>query len=560
MEGAPIKRFINIAMLVFTALIIIKCANQLPPSGGDVDRIPPEVVYAYPQTGTTNFADNRLIIEFSEYVDRRSVQDAVFISPAVEGGIEYDWGGQELEIIFEEPLKENTTYTVTIGTDVKDINNNNNMAEAFTIAFSTGDEIDKGSISGLILDDAAAGALIYAYVVDSDTLNPLEDKPGYISQVGPKGKYAIPGLGEGTYRLFAVKDDLRNLIYEIEDDSYGAPHKEILITEDDTTFTGLNFRLTKEDTSKPFISNVTMTDRYHFYVEFTEHIDSSKIAADDFYIYDSTNNIRYGFAYLYAGNKGGDKLYLALGDTLAEPDNIYLINETLTDMRGNRTGAQSYPVAYNESPDTSAPKVIKTETEYDRKVDFENPWLLFRFDDGFDTTLAKQGIVLTDLKDNEIGSDISFPDDGSFLIESNSDLKPNAGYKVDIELANIVDAAGNSADTLYRYEFTTVNELDFSGLSGRVNAAAGNDVYVVINKADKESNTYKTKSVNNSFNFPRVVPGKYVIWSFIDADSSGNYSYGSIMPFEPSDKFVVYPDTVNLRARWPVGDVTIDYD
>ena len=43
--------------LFFLALIfLISCANQLPPGGGEVDSIPPEIISSYPENGTTNFA------------------------------------------------------------------------------------------------------------------------------------------------------------------------------------------------------------------------------------------------------------------------------------------------------------------------------------------------------------------------------------------------------------------------------------------------------------------------------------------------------------------------
>ena len=89
----------TIAFLFF-ALIFFRCANQLPPTGGVIDKIPPEIIEVSPANGTVNFDGNSVEITFSEYVDKRSVQNSVFISPAVEGEIEYDWSGKSLEIIF----------------------------------------------------------------------------------------------------------------------------------------------------------------------------------------------------------------------------------------------------------------------------------------------------------------------------------------------------------------------------------------------------------------------------------------------------------------------------
>ncbi len=74
-------------------MILIRCANQLPPPGGEPDNIPPIIVEVYPADGTINFDENYFELEFSEYVDKRSVTDAIFISPFIEGALEYSWNG-----------------------------------------------------------------------------------------------------------------------------------------------------------------------------------------------------------------------------------------------------------------------------------------------------------------------------------------------------------------------------------------------------------------------------------------------------------------------------------
>ena len=179
---SKLKYFLIAALL----LIIIRCAHQLPPDGGPVDKTPPEIIRVFPEDGSINFDEDYLEIEFSEYVDNRSVQDAIFISPAIEG-LEYDWGGTELDISFTEPLKDSTTYTITIGTDAKDLNNGNKMEKAFNFVFSTGSKIDKGKIFGKVYDPKPSGIMIFAYKKDTSVIRPTEMKPTYISQVGESG-------------------------------------------------------------------------------------------------------------------------------------------------------------------------------------------------------------------------------------------------------------------------------------------------------------------------------------------------------------------------------------
>ncbi|MEX0737056.1 MAG: Ig-like domain-containing protein, partial [Bacteroidota bacterium] len=146
--------------LFFISLIMIlllSCAGQVPPEGGPVDTDPPLIVSTIPPPGTTLFAGDRVILEFDEYVDRRSVEQSIFVSPPV-GSLEFDWSGREVEITFSDRLRENTTYVVNIGTDVVDLRNRNKMAQAFSFAFSTGGEIDFGAIEGKVYTSKPADA------------------------------------------------------------------------------------------------------------------------------------------------------------------------------------------------------------------------------------------------------------------------------------------------------------------------------------------------------------------------------------------------------------------
>ena len=139
----------HIIIFSIVALFLAGCANQQPPEGGPVDRTTPEIISTYPDSSSIrNFSDNKIRLEFDRYVNERSVEEAIFISPYI-GTPEFDWSGKELEITFPEKLRHNITYVVNIGTDVEDLNKNR-MARAFTLAFSTGKEIDRGAIEGSV--------------------------------------------------------------------------------------------------------------------------------------------------------------------------------------------------------------------------------------------------------------------------------------------------------------------------------------------------------------------------------------------------------------------------
>jgi hypothetical protein len=168
---------------------MIKCANQLPPSGGDVDKIPPKIIEVYPPDGTINYQEQYFELDFSEYVDKRSVRDAIFISPFIEGTFTYSWSGTSLEVTFPEKLKEDVTYTITIGTDAVDLNNKNRMAQTFTFSFSTGIKLTKELFRKVYGKEKEEFSFMLTDGRKSDSL--LNRKPDYVSQTGVDGNFSL---------------------------------------------------------------------------------------------------------------------------------------------------------------------------------------------------------------------------------------------------------------------------------------------------------------------------------------------------------------------------------
>lgn len=551
-------------LLILLLLFLAGCANQVPPGGGAVDTTPPEIVSVYPENGTINFSDDHIEIDFSEYVDKPSFQASLFISPTPEGQPEFDWSGHSVRVNFFEKLNPEITYVVTVGTDLVDLNNRNHMAQSYTFSFSTGNQIDRGIVEGKVFSKAPAGTMIFAYSLDSANINPSKNKPKYVSQTGKKGEYRLSGLAYGGYRIFAVKDEFKDFLYDIGSDSYGVPFSDITLNLRDSLFAGLDFQLTTEDTAKPRLLSAAMTDRYHILTGFSEAVDSTLYRNENFFIIDSTTNKVYDPAFVFLGRGKRTEMVIALKDVLSDQNNVFLVAKSLKDLSGNETRDDYTRITVTAKPDTSAPVMIKSIPPHrDMQVPTAMPEISFFFDDGFDTLLINDKTVsVTDRGGNKYPFQTRFYDAASFYVKILADLKPKTDYYISLNFKGIKDAAGNRADSLYKYAFTTFTGTDYSGVSGQVavKATDSSDTYVVLQNTENEKHTYKQKTgKKNQYNFDRVEPGKYIIWSFKSRDKSGNYNYGKTFPFKPSDRFIVSPDTLNLRARWPVSDVNLSY-
>lgn len=548
--------------LLSTLFIINSCASQLAPGGGEIDKTPPEIIELIPQIGTTNYKDDFFELTFSEYVDKRSVQEAIFISPPLIKPLKYDWSGKRLSVFLQDTLKEHTTYTVTVGAEVADLNNQNKMTEPFTFAFSTGSSIDSGKIAGRIYDVDPGGVMVYAYLKNEIEVDPSVRKPDYISQVGKNGKFTLMGLGKGEYRVYAFRDNLRDFLYQSNEDQFGVQFQELKLSSELNFIRNCDFMMTREDSIPPKLTSVIMRDRNHFLIEFTEPVDSTKILNNNFFVYDSTLQKQYDIKYFFKGDARPGQYFLSISDSLVNGNKYFLNIRDISDRSGNRYQSENISITPKADPDTIPPRIRKIAGVIPGdKVDFINPVITVKFDDGFSRSGIESAISIDDGKGNLLPGEIIFIDDASFDVRIKNKLQQRKEYFLKIDLNRIIDAAGNKSDSLHVHKFTTNSELDFSGVSGIVSGISDpSDVYVELKSIESGNNTYIKKiSKDKSFNVDRVVPGKYLLNSFIDRNKNGKYDPGKVKPFAYAEKFTFYPDTLNLRARWPVVDLIVEY-
>lgn len=546
-------------LFVLTLFLVVSCANQLPPGGGEVDKIPPEIVFSYPENETINFSDNYIEFEFSEYVDKRSFKEALFISPALDKDPEISWSGKSVEVYFPDGIKDSVTYIVTVGTDVVDVNNKNRMANSFVFSFSKGHKIDRRFINGKVYGKETEGALIFAYKVISDTSNYLTRKPDYISQVGFTGNYQLKGLAEATYRVFAVKDQFRDLIYQADQDMIGMPFKDIPLLNNDTSFTGLNFYLTKIDTVKPRILNSVMTDRKHIVVTLSEECDTFTYRPENYFIIDSTLNKVFPVEFSYLNKSKKTEFVLSFSHNFIKENIYYLKAKKLKDNSGNVYENELTGFVVSDKPDTTAPKISRTEPNKGSKTDFKDPEIFIYFDDAIANKDIKNLIQLSDTLKNNLDFNFSFVDNAILKIKPVRDLKPETDYLLTLNLAGFNDAAGNRQDSVFILKYSTITGVEFTGISGRINSSKEN-IMVILQNPKNESEFFTAVPDNTStYSFERINPGSYSLWIYSDTDSSGTFSKGYPEPFKFSEEFKVAADTLNLRPRWSITDYNIEF-
>lgn len=553
----------------FTMIVvsIVSCAGQFYPSGGPPDTTPPKVVETIPEENALFFKDGRIYLKFSEYVEQRTVQEAVFVSPDL-GLLEFEWSGKELDILFTEKLRDSTTYVFSLGTDVKD-RNGNRMEHAFSLAFSTAGVIDTATISGKVFDKKPEGVTLFAYKLDNrnpDTLNPQNVKPDYLTQTGNDGSFILKNLSYGTYRLFAINDQYNNLLYDPQIDRFSCANSDIYLSPKNPAVSGLKFKLAVEDTTSPFIVSANAIDRNSVLVKFSEPLDTSVFNSISFAITDTLTNSPLEIKSFALVSQQLNAI--SLTTSIQDSQTYRLVAHNIIDTAGNSILLKNNFIHFHGTTqsDTTKPtllfinvsknaidvpftqEVYMTFSEPINKIGFENS---FQFIDS--------GKVKVDGK-------FFWQSDANLRFKPSAPLKSKVEYSIKMVMDSIYDAAGNSIrDSVVVIKFTTVDSKKLGLIRGSVSVDSLDSLYhrVVVRLVNVNNFTVYPVSLRvnqvQTFEFSNLPEGQYTIQAFVDENNNGKYDSGKIFPHRYSEILGIYPDTIKVRARWPIEGVNIKF-
>ena len=310
------KKKFSISAVFILQLLFFSCANQIPPSGGVDDKIPPKIIYVFPEPGRLNFKGDAVTFRFDEYVDRRSFEESFYISPKPKGEINFEWSGKEVEVRFEGKFANDRTYVITVGKELKDVRGSNSTGSSYSIAFSTGGKLDKGKISGRVYADKYDRIKILAYIRNVKTgteINPAIQTADYITQTDDNGYYIFTNLPSEEFELFAVTDEDRNNLFSKDFESISILKSSIKIQDDSALYSDANFlfrnpvmnrsgidflKELEADTSGYIFSNIFGKDEvipcdYRFYFYFKNNQYTKPEIINNFSITDSVKGKVY---------------------------------------------------------------------------------------------------------------------------------------------------------------------------------------------------------------------------------------------------------------------------
>lgn len=192
----------------FVACMLYACASVGSPQGGPIDEAPPRFVTSTPLPNALNYNKQRVEIEFDELVTVEKAMEKVIITPPQMQAPVIKAHGKKIVVEIKDSLQPNTTYTIDFGDAIAD-NNEKNLLENFSFAFSTGEVVDSMLVAGTLLNaenlEPMPGILVGLHKNLEDTA--FTKLPFFrASKTNERGQFWIRNVAPGTYRVYALND------------------------------------------------------------------------------------------------------------------------------------------------------------------------------------------------------------------------------------------------------------------------------------------------------------------------------------------------------------------
>lgn len=525
------------------------------PTGGPVDKTPPAIIETQPVSESVNVSSDFIRLVFGEYIDQASFAQSVSITPSFDRPLEYRWKKKRVDIRFPEPLRENTTYILTIDTNLKDVNRVA-LTEPITLAFATGPEINRGRINGKVLDALAGKGIptfdVYAYALaDSIAPDSLPQRPDYRTQTDQSGAFKFDYMSEQPYFVIALEDRNRNRIPD-GTESFAVPPMPVIIADSAATQTDLTWLVTTTDTIPPELQRVRSLSNQRFQLRLSESIQMLSRDPQNWSLRDSVSNQNFPVESVYLLPEDPKLVYITTPTLFASKHT--LIPGGLADSSGNTINSD--PVSFTPSASTDTLQL---------RFNGFLPDGLQRNDAGaYLLPPGQQASLFFNQPTDELETFVTIADSAgnaqTFTAQTENGTVYSLVAQLDAPLAPFevaVSGAGvGQPDTTFKRTFQHISPDGLGELSGIVssNDSTGQAVVELYPAEAKSAAALVAITAPDStgrFVFPSLPDKtKYQFRAFVDMNNNQRWDGGQLIPYQSPEAVNWYSDSLQVRARW----------
>jgi len=545
----------------------------MAPPGGPIDRTPPEVLTMSPKSGSVEVPlDSRVIIKFSEGIDRNTVENALFISPEPEEPPKIKVKNDEIEIIPQGNLRPDRTYIITLGTALKDAHNVN-LAQSATVAFSTGQTIDSGSVAGIVYRDGkpAAGISVALFGQDpGSSVKPIDSiVPDYQTQSGEGGVYKLRYLPPDSFFIVAYDDKNKNRRIDFGRETIGLPFVMARSTQPEPWQTGVDMQLHASDTSHVGFRTISMNSDGLVKMRLTQPLDRTQTESlfATLSIRQSTDTVTSVRIEQYiplTNYPSSDFLVLTGPLVLDSMYDLSLDRGSLYPAIEDTLRIITYGFKAGSEKDGTSPTLLKFAPPAQAVNVSPDSQIVLRFSEPIRLATSDPWVWLVTATDDTlpVPMNANDPFDYSGRPVEGLDYGQNYGWFI---LGSLVqDRAGNLlSDSIVANTFSTIGLDTLGSMSGELKLIHPDDslypIVMTFNPA-KEGVRAGTRIAPgvDSF-FVELLPGNYTISAFVDRNDNGVYDYGSLRPYRLAEPFTAKSDTIRVRTRFVSAGVIVEF-
>ncbi len=528
----------TIAVAIICLLFFGRCAQQIAPTGGKKDTISPELIQSIPLNKTLNFKDNKIELFFNEYVVVDNITQKLIITPEADNPYTYKLNGTSVVLNFKKQFEDSTTYTLSFGDAIKDFAERN-PAKNLKMVFSTGSSLDSGRVYGTLRDvqtnKPIFDALVGLYNI-SDTLNVAKQKPYYFSRTDSSGTFSIENVQIKPYRLIAIDDKNRNMLYNAKDERIGFLDKPVNTGADSVHYQLL---MALSDNT-PLKVQRTIPKVNNYTVVFSKAIDQLKVN------FNSTDSLPYliengAQIKFFNVEPHADTTFVKLTaiDSLGATTDF---EQKIAFLPARGKQRQKDPFAVSTKPDQN--KAIASAFSY--RFTFNKP--VQKIDES-------KIELLTDSLTHETLKNLTYnwnPTKTELSVTAQSASKDT--IKWEIPHGSVISVEGDTLErTLLKHP--VIKDEDYGILRGSIINADTAQQYIV----ELLDEQYKVVDfhVGNSYSFIHIPQGKYFLRAIVDLNKNRRWDTGQLDSLKQPEPIIFLPEKLLIKSNFELNDIHI---
>ncbi|HIA35472.1 MAG TPA: hypothetical protein EYN89_01750 [Flavobacteriales bacterium] len=541
----------NRLYIVICWFLVTGCATIVAPSGGPKDMMPPQIIKAEPANYSANFQAEEIEITFNEYVALKDLFNNMIVSPPMEPKPEIFVRGKSILIKIEAELAANTTYNINFGNALIDITEGNSRKN-FQYVFSTGTYIDSLSIAGSVIKaldrKPEEEVLVMLYECNPEEVCdslPYNSKPQYFTRTGKGGSFVIHNIKKSTFKLFALRDENRNYLYDLPNERI-AFHDEEIDPADSLNYELLMF---EEANPKQNLLKAWSAGVGKLKFAFKQPAGEVRISPINFSAKKSWEIIDYSKnrdTITYWNSFGVDSLLLIIED---EKFN-YTDTVKLGLKQEDETRSLSISSDHKDGASLNIDKKITLTCSHPVSV--------------YDLKMVKILEQVDSATFKSIEASVSFDDPALRKIIIAYAWKADGSYRLEIPKAAFTDIFQLQNDT-FNLDFNIPEETYYGNAKLDLVVPHIRHTYIIqlINPFDRVVHESlitpkdKLREGLKRLAYNHLVPGKYKIKVIYDFNNNLQWDTGDYLGSQLPERVVFYPEPIVIRSNW---DMVLEWD